>query len=118
MGRVITTLLLGLILRCPVCRHGKMFASLFKMHQRCPHCGVIFERDPGEVTGGMAITLVLVSTIAVVTGSLLAVLTTISPFLLIGALSLFTIVAGLLFYRHARGLWVSFLYLSGSIWED
>jgi uncharacterized protein (DUF983 family) len=95
-----------------------MFASLFNMHARCPHCGVVFERHAGEVTGGMAISLVLISTITVVTGSLLAVLTRISPFLLIGLLSLFTVVAGLLFYRHARGLWVSFLYLSGSMFED
>jgi uncharacterized protein (DUF983 family) len=118
MRRTLYVLLLGFMLRCPVCHRGKMFASLFKMHPRCPHCGVVFERHAGEVTGGMAITLVLVSTITVVSGSLLAVLTTISPLLIIGALSLFTVVVGLLFYRHARGLWVSFLYLSDSMFED
>ncbi len=118
MLRTLRVLLLGLFLRCPVCGHGRIFTSLFKINPQCPNCGVVFERDPGEVTGGMAITLVLVSTIAVTVGSLLAVLTRISLFLLIGALSLFIVIAGVLFYRHARGLWVSFLYLTGSLWEE
>ena len=29
-----------------------------------------------------------------------------------------TVAFGLLFYRHARGLWTSILYLTGSIFED
>lgn len=95
-----------------------MFAGQFKMHRHCPNCGVIFERDAGEVTGAMAITLVLFSTITVVLGSLLVVLTPISPWFVIIFFGLFTIVAGAMFYRHARGLWISFLYLSGSLYED
>jgi len=38
--------------------------------------------------------------------------------LLLGMLAAFTVVFGLLFYRPARGLWVSILYLTGSIDED
>ena len=34
---------------------------------------------------------------------------------LVGAI---TVAVGLLFYRHARGLWTSILYLTGSIFED
>jgi uncharacterized protein (DUF983 family) len=112
------TLLYGLFLICPVCRQGKIFHSLFTINQRCPNCRVVFERDPGEVTGGMAITLVLVSTIGVVGGGLLALLTDLSVVWLLVGFSVFTVLFGLLFYRHARGLWVSVLYLSGSMFEE
>ncbi len=39
--------------KCPRCRRGNMFAnSMYSlsgqhMHQACPHCGLIFEREPG-----------------------------------------------------------------------
>lgn len=111
-------LLLGFLLICPVCEHGRMYATQWRMHQYCPRCGAPFEHDKGEVTGAMAITLVLFSAINVICGSLLVVLTPISPFVVIGFFGVFMLVAGTLFYRHARGLWVSFLYLSGSLWEE
>ena len=95
-----------------------MFRSLFVMNVRCPVCGVIFERDPGEVTGGMAINMTLTSLIAVVGGGLLGVLTDIPAVLLIVLVGAVTVAVGLLFYRHARGLWTSILYLTGSIFED
>lgn len=118
MRRIVQILIHGLFLICPVCQRGKIFRSLFTINARCPKCGVVFERDPGEVTGGMAITLVLTSTITVISGGLLALLTDIPIALLIGGLTLFTVVFGLLFYRHARGLWISLLYLTGSIFEE
>jgi len=108
----------GLLLICPVCHRGRIFRSLFAINPRCPNCGVEFERDPGEVTGGMAITLVVVSTISVIGAGLLALLTTIPVWLLIVGFTLFTVGFGLLFYRHARGLWISFLFLSGSMFEE
>jgi uncharacterized protein (DUF983 family) len=118
MQQTFHKLLLGLLLICPVCERGGMYAAPFTMHRHCPQCGVVFERDAGEVTGAMAITLVLFSSISVITGSLLVVLTPISPALVIGFFGIFTIVCGSMFYRHARGLWVSFLYLTGSLFED
>jgi uncharacterized protein (DUF983 family) len=118
MRRTLYILIYGLFLICPVCQRGKIFRSLFTINVCCPNCGVVFERDPGEVTGGMAITLVLTSTITVISGGLLALLTALPIWLLIGSLSVFTVVFGLLFYRHARGLWISFLYLTDSMFEE
>src|SRR5947209_5490424 len=53
----------GLRLRCPRCHQGRMFPRLFtyRMNQRCPRCGLEFEPDLGEMTGGMAINMVLTS---------------------------------------------------------
>ncbi len=118
MLRTLHILALGLLLTCPACRRGRMFRSLFTMNVRCPTCGVIFERDPGEVTGGMAINMTLTSTIALVGGGLLGVLTDLPAALLILIVGALTVAFGLLFYRHARGLWTSILYLTGSIFED
>ena len=108
----------GLLLICPACQQGRMFRSLFTMNVRCPVCGVIFERDAGEVTGGMAINMTLTSILALLGGALAAVYTDIPALVLIGATAAVTTAFGLLFYRHARGLWTSILYLTGSIFED
>jgi len=62
--------------------------------------------------------MTLTSLIAVVGGGLLGVLTDIPAVLLILVVGAFTVAVGLLFYRHARGLWTSILYLTGSIFED
>jgi uncharacterized protein (DUF983 family) len=118
MLRIIHILLLGLLLTCPACRHGRMFRSLFVMNVRCPVCGVIFERDAGEVTGGMAINMTVTSTVALVGGGLLGVFTDLPAGELILLIGLATVAIGLLFYRHASGLWTSILYLTGSIFED
>jgi uncharacterized protein (DUF983 family) len=41
--------------RCPRCLHGRVFASLFAMHPRCPECGLAFEREQGYFVGAMYI---------------------------------------------------------------
>src|SRR4051812_36163976 len=39
--------------KCPRCRRGDMFANAMynitgqNMHEKCPHCGMTFEREPG-----------------------------------------------------------------------
>jgi hypothetical protein len=54
----------------------------------------------------------------VVGGGLLGVLTELPALVLIAIVGVITVAVGLLFYRHARGLWTSILYLTGSIFED
>jgi uncharacterized protein (DUF983 family) len=66
------TFLLALVKqRCPVCRRGRVFASLTTMHERCPVCHLQFEREPGYFMGamyvsyGMSIGLILLLTLLV-----------------------------------------------------
>lgn len=33
--------------RCPFCLQGRIFASFWRMNERCPHCGRPFERESG-----------------------------------------------------------------------
>jgi uncharacterized protein (DUF983 family) len=117
MGRILRVLLQSLCLRCPACQHGRMFRSLFTMNVRCPVCGVIFERDAGEVTGGMAINTIATSSLAV-GGASIAFISDVPVWPLIGALILVSVTFSVWFYRHARGLWTGILYLTGSMFED
>ena len=117
MGRILRVLCKTICLRCPACERGKMFRSLFTMNVRCPICGVIFERDAGEVTGGMAINTLATSTIAVA-GASLAWFSDIPVWPLIGALVLISTLFSMWFYRHARALWTGILFLTGSMFED
>jgi uncharacterized protein (DUF983 family) len=112
MLRVVRAFLDGLLLRCPRCHSGRMFASWFRMRRACPTCGLPFERASGEITGGMGFnivaTLALVIVTAVVVG--FSSVPLLPALLAMGALAvLFPIV----FYPFSRGLWVGLLYLTG-----
>jgi uncharacterized protein (DUF983 family) len=44
--------------RCPQCREGAIFRGplwrgILAMHERCPHCGLKYEREPGYFIGAM-----------------------------------------------------------------
>jgi uncharacterized protein (DUF983 family) len=46
-------------LRCPRCRTGHVFRSMFRMHTHCPDCDLVFEREPGYFLGAMYISYAL-----------------------------------------------------------
>lgn len=59
-----STVLAMLHQMCPRCRSGRMFpTSIFlgfpKMHERCPVCGLKFEREEGYFLGAMYISYAL-----------------------------------------------------------
>jgi uncharacterized protein (DUF983 family) len=41
----------ALRLRCPLCGEGKLFIGWFRMHPKCSHCGLKYEREPGYFLG-------------------------------------------------------------------
>jgi uncharacterized protein (DUF983 family) len=54
-GRPSSTAVEGILRkRCPRCRRGLVFHSLWKMNENCPVCALDFDRgDPGYFTGAM-----------------------------------------------------------------
>ena len=78
---------------------------------------MIFERDAGEVTGGMAINAVVTATLAVF-GAALAFFTDLPTGPLLATLVVGTVAFAFWFYRHARGLWTAILYITGAMFED
>jgi uncharacterized protein (DUF983 family) len=117
----LAALLYGFRLRCPVCRRGALFEEpwpwAFRMNEFCPVCRVRFMPDKGEITGGMAITMVVTSLLGVAGALYLALFTSLSPLWMAVWLIAIPTVFGLWFYRHAQGLWVAVLYLTGSMQE-
>ena len=113
MIRLLRALFDGLLLRCPRCHTGRMFAYGFTMNKVCPSCGLMFEKATGEITGGMGVntvaTLAVITVVALVLGLNPAV--PLAP-LLIG-LALFAILFPIAFYRSSRGIWAGFLYMTG-----
>jgi uncharacterized protein (DUF983 family) len=91
--------------RCPRCLQGAVFAGPFRMHARCPMCGLVFAREQGYFTGAMYLSygLALIVTAPVwlimvwLERSLGEVLLVIGPLLLVGSPWLF---------RYARVLWL------------
>lgn len=51
----------GCVGRCPRCGGGKLFASFFKLKQRCPTCGYKFDREAngGFFLGGYVMNVVI-----------------------------------------------------------
>jgi uncharacterized protein (DUF983 family) len=107
----------GLLLRCPNCISGRMFRSMFEMYPVCPDCGVVFERDPGEVTGGIFINTVVA--LVLLLALLIALNVLAVPFTLqFIILGLSMVVFPILFYPCSRGLWVGILYVTGNVYRE
>jgi uncharacterized protein (DUF983 family) len=45
--------------RCPRCRQGAVFAGRVTMNERCPECGLKFEREQGYFVGAMYISYLI-----------------------------------------------------------
>jgi uncharacterized protein (DUF983 family) len=53
-------LLRGLLRRCPNCGGGKLFRRFWTMKERCPTCGMRFEREEGFFLGAYVVNFGLV----------------------------------------------------------
>lgn len=56
VGRV---LLRGLARHCPNCGSGHLFDGWFSLRDRCPRCGMLFERQEGFMLGSMTINMIV-----------------------------------------------------------
>lgn len=111
-------LILGLLLRCPNCEQGALMKNWFEVKPTCPVCQVRFERSPGEGTGAMMIVLSLVPLPLILLFILLYNVWAVPLPLLLTAMILAPIMFALVIYRHARGVWVSIIFLSGGLYTD
>src|SRR2546421_12002635 len=57
--QIITTLLRGLRLRCPVCGLSSIFQRPFKVRHHCPACGALFQREEGFFVGALMVNVVV-----------------------------------------------------------
>jgi uncharacterized protein (DUF983 family) len=109
---------LGFTLRCPNCGKGKTFTGLFKVQRVCPVCGVRFERLSGESVGGMYINLGAAELLSIAGYFLFEALFHPPFWFQMVFWIAFNLIFVLLFYRHARSLWVAIAYLTGGVTTD
>ena len=53
----------GMVGRCPNCGARGLFAGYFTLRERCPGCGLTFEREEGYWLGAMVVNLGLTETL-------------------------------------------------------
>lgn len=55
-----TLLWRGFVKHCPRCGGGHLYRNWFRMKERCPTCGYLFEREPGFFVGAYLINFAIV----------------------------------------------------------
>ncbi len=53
----------GMRRRCPRCGAGGLFPSLLTIHDPCPRCGLVFEREEGYWLGAMIMAFVIIESV-------------------------------------------------------
>lgn len=97
-----------LALRCPRCLRGRVWRSFLGMHERCPSCGLLFEREPGYFTGAMVVSYALAVPVlgAIVIGLMTLGRLDAVPALVIGDIAYLALVPFI--FRYSRVLWLHF----------
>ena len=62
--RFLVTMRRAISRRCPYCGSPGVFEGYFTLRDRCPTCGVTFEREEGYFLGGYALNLVVAEFVA------------------------------------------------------
>jgi uncharacterized protein (DUF983 family) len=95
--------------RCPRCRKGPLFKTLIKMHEQCPVCGLVHERDPGYFIGAMYFSYGLGVLILVPLFFFLQWLLPNWPILVVPAVAMLLYLPFVpIVYRYSRTLWIYF----------
>lgn len=109
----------ALLLRCPRCGGKKLFRRWLSMAERCPTCGLHFERLDGYWLGSMALNLVV--TEALFVGALVALLVATWPdvpwTLVLVVLIATNLIAPLLFHPISRTIWMAAERSFSGSWE-
>ncbi len=103
----------GMLKRCPICGSGKLFTRWFRMKERCPGCGYLFEREEGFFLGAYVINLAIAQGLVILLAivPLIVRLATdpdagILPFVLGGLVG--AVVAPMVFYPWSKTIWTAF----------
>jgi hypothetical protein len=101
----------GLLRRCPRCGGRGLFSGWWTMRDRCPTCGLHFERDEGFFLGAWVMNYAIASgVVAVVLTVVIAVLASdphanLVPIIAVGGVA--AVVVPIVFYPWSRTIWVA-----------
>lgn len=108
MSRYLTLVWRALLLRCPYCGRGRLFRRWFAMHNECPACGVSLTREPGFYLGSIYFNYGLTALVVAIAYPVLLFNGLAGEQVLLWSSLVFVIVFPILFFRHARSLWLGF----------
>ncbi len=110
---------LGFWLRCPNCEQGTMADGLLGIRQECDVCHVKFERKSGETAGASIIWVSILPILAMIIFFAIELTNPGTSLWISAGIPLaFVVIAGVLFYRNVRGLWIAISYLTGGVYAD
>lgn len=115
---ILRKLWVGARLRCPECEIGPVFDGHLHVSETCPYCNVRYERGAGEAIGGIYVTVVVAESTAFLGFLIVHALFSLSIVQQLMFWVPYLVVFSMLFYRHARAIWISVLYLTGAVYRD
>ena len=96
--------------RCPRCLRGPVWRTFLGIHEACPVCGLVYEREPGYYTGAMVGSYAIaVPTFGAMVLVLLALGLDVGIALLAGAIGYLALAPFIL--RYSRVIWLHFDWL-------
>ena len=103
----------GLAKRCPLCGSGKLFTRWFRMKERCPRCGYLFEREEGFFLGAYVINLAIAQGLVILLAIVPLIVrkatdpdAAILPFIVGGLVG--AVLAPMVFYPWSKTIWTAF----------
>ena len=93
--------------RCPYCGSPGIFAGWFSLRERCPTCGVAFEREDGYFLGAYAVNLLIAEFLGMGLAVLLLVGTDLPLRSLVAVAAVAAVGLPILFFPYARTLWMA-----------
>ena len=103
-----TILWRGLRRLCPKCGQTPIFRGYFAMNDRCTVCGRRFNRAPGYLLGSIYINYGVTAGLVVVIYFSLYFGEALSGNQLLLAMTMFSVLFPLWFFRYARSMWIAF----------
>lgn len=94
-----------LLLRCPYCLQGPIFARFLQMHETCPVCGIKYEREEGYFMMSIFVGYIL-GTAAAIPPILLLLWLDASLLWHVVTVSIVLILLSPFIFRYARGIWL------------
>ena len=104
--RLLRVILRSLRVRCPACGQGRLFRGLVSMQEVCAACGLRLERESGFYLGAIYFNYGLTALIVAIAYPLLTFLGHGPRNRALGICLIFVLLVPLLYFRHARSLWL------------
>ncbi len=107
MNQAVRLLGRGLLLRCSYCGRPSLVAGLLAVHDRCRVCGLVFEHDEGFFLGALIVNYSVTALVGIVPAIVAVATGAVGVPLAIGYAAVVSVLFPILFYWHAKSLWMT-----------